>query len=452
MVFMKIHFIGIGGIGVSALANYYLKKGEEVSGSDLYESEITKPLSKIGAKIFTGKHKEKNLSRDTDLVIYSLAVRKDNPELKKARKYKIKTKSYPEALGDLTKEHFTIAVCGMHGKSTTVALVSLILTRAGFDPTVIIGTKLKEFGDSNFKMGKSKYLVIEADEYKGAFLNYWPKLIVLITVEREHLDYYKDLGQIFKTFKDFIHHLPEDGTLIANQDDKNIKKIIRKLKTQKVKFKIVPYSLSQKKARRVKKGLKIPGDFNVSNALASLAVAKVLKIPDKISFDVLLKYHGAWRRFEIFRAILNEVPYTLISDYGHHPTQVKVTINAAREKFPRRRIILIYQPHQVKRTKILFKDFVKSFDNVDFLVLDEIYGVAGRERRGKREVSSEKLAEAIQGRWQKIGLKRRIKFIESQKDIPRFLRKTIKRNDVVMVMGAGDIYNLVLKLRRISNS
>jgi len=449
---MKVHFIGIGGIGISALAQYYLKRGALVSGSDLCESEITKALSKKGAKIFIGKNQGKNLAKDIDLVIYSLAVKKDNPEIKETKKYKIRIKSYPEALGNLTKKHFTIAVCGMHGKSTTVALLSLVLIKAGFDPTVIIGTKLKEFKDSNCKIGKSEYLVIEADEYKAAFLNYWPRIIVLTSIEREHLDYYRDLRHIFRTFRTFINHLPAGGTLVADKDDKNIKKMIERIKKQKkIKFKIIPYSLSQKESSKVKNILKIPGSFNVSNALGVLDVTRVLKIPDQITFKSYSEYKGAWRRFEIFHESLNAKPYTLVSDYGHHPTQIKVTIKAAKGKFPQKRIILVYQPHQIKRTKILFKEFVKAFDNVDLLFLNEIYGVAGREEEDQRKISSEDLALSIQRRWQKLGYKKIVSFLKDQNDILKELKRIIKKNDIIIIMGAGDIYNLVLKLRKISD-
>ncbi len=228
LIFMKIHFIGIGGIGVSALARYYLTQGHKISGSDLVASEITDALKNLGVKIFTGPHRDENLPKNTDLVIYSPAVQKNNPELK-AVNYRGSTsiiESYPEALGELTKKHFTIAISGTHGKSTTTAMIGLLLTKAGFDPTVIVGTKIKEFKDSNCRVGKSQYLVIEADEHMASFLNYWPKILVLTNIEADHLDYYKNLNNILKTFKKYVGHLPEDGVLIVNGDDKNIKKII----------------------------------------------------------------------------------------------------------------------------------------------------------------------------------------------------------------------------------
>ena len=228
---LRVHFIGIGGIGVSALAQYYLAKGHKVSGSDLVSSEIIGVLRKKGAKIFINSKlksqkskiqaKIQNFIKKSNLVIYSPAVPKNHPELIKAKQLKIKSLSYPQALGELTKTHFTIAVSGTHGKSTTTAMVGLLLVKAGLDPTVIVGTKIKEFGNSNCRVGKSQYLVIEADEHFASFLNYWPRIIVLTTIEKDHLDYYKNLNNILRTFKRYIAHLPKNGWLVVNKDDKN---------------------------------------------------------------------------------------------------------------------------------------------------------------------------------------------------------------------------------------
>lgn len=429
---MNIYFIGIGGIGVSALAKYYLEKGHQVTGSDLVSSEITDALKKLGAKIFIGSHKfpKWNLENRPDLVIYSPAVPKDNPELVTAKKLKIKCLSYPEALGELTKNHFTIAVSGTHGKSTTCAMIGLLLTEAKFDPTVIVGTKLKEFGDSNCKVGKSKYLVIEADEHFASFLNYWPKIIVITNIEADHLDYYKNLKNLKRTFKEFINHLPKEGLLIT---EKSVDK------------KIFP---------KLKKILKVPGAHNIYNASLALAVARVLKIPDKISFKALSKYGGAWRRFEEKPGFLKRtigriknrkkqklIKFKAISDYGHHPTEIKVTLKAAREKFPQKEIWCVYQPHQYQRTYYLFKDFVKTFKEapVDKLILVDIYEVAGRENpRIKKEVSSEKLVRTIN---QKNTI-----YIPTLKKVANYLRKNLRGKEVVIIMGAGDIYNLFLQL------
>lgn len=433
----KIHFIGIGGIGVSALAKFYLKTGWEVSGSDLIASEITEELKNLGAKIFIGKHKAKNLSKDVNLVIYSPAISSNNPELKKARKlqttgYKLQTLSYPQALGQLTKKYFTIAVSGTHGKSTTCAMISLILSRADLDPTAIIGTKLKEFGNGNFRMGKSKYLVIEADEWQASFLNYFPKIIALTNIEKEHLDYYKNLNHILSTYGKFIRRLPKKGVLIANKDDQNVYQIAKENKKP-----TIFYSLKQKEVKKIKKILKIPGVHNIYNALSALTVARVLKIPDKISFQALAEYRGAWRRFELSTKYLNTEPYTLINDYAHHPTEIKATLTAAREKFGKHKIWAIFQPHQYQRTYYFFNEFTKAFDLADEIILTNIYDVAGREtKKISKKVSAKKLAERIKRR----GLSCR--FIGNFKKIPQFLKKRVKSGDILLIMGAGNIYKL----------
>lgn len=440
---MKIHFIGIGGIGVSALARYYLAKGYEISGSDLASSEITKALEKLGAKISIGKHKAKNLPSDVNLVIYSPAIEKNNPELKMAyeiqnTKYGLRILSYPQALGELTKEKFTIAVCGSHGKSTVAAMIGLILIKAGFNSTVILGTKLKEFGESNCRVGKGKYLVIEADEYKESFLNYWPKIIVLLNIEYDHPDYFKNLKHYIEAYKKFVSHLSENDFLVANRDDKDVY-----TQFSRVTKNIIWYSLKDKESQKLRKILKIPGEFNVSNALAALKVARFLKIPDKISFKALSEYKGSWRRFEekIIKIPNTKHKIRLINDYGHHPTQVRETLKAAREKFPKKKIILIYQPHQYQRTFYLWKDFVKVFKEIpaDQTIITDIYTVAGRESKKIMEkVNSKKLVKAID-RENTIYL--------PKNKIINFLKKNLKGGEVVILMGAGDIYNLNLELK-----
>jgi len=422
---MKVHFIGIGGIGVSALAKYYLIQGHQVSGSDLVSSEITDTFKKLGAKIIIGKHKSKNLSTDTDLVIYSPAVQKSNPELLKAKSYKLNAKSYPEALGELTKKYFTIAICGSHGKSTVAAMIGILLTKAKLDPTVIVGTKLKEFGDSNCRVGKSQYLVIEADEHMASFLNYWPKIIVLTNIEADHLDYYKNIGNIKKAFNEFISHLPKDGILITHK------------------------SVDKKALPKLKRILKVPGAHNSYNASLALAVGRVLKIPDQVSFKALSEYKGAWRRFEEHDLRFKNVKLKIISDYGHHPTQIRVTLEAAREKFPQNRIWCVYQPHQYQRTYYLFKDFVKVFKKaatqkwVDKLIITDIYDVAGRENKKiKKKVNSQKLIKAIN--------KSNVIYLPKEKII-NYLKNNLEGEEVVIIMGAGDIYNLTLALINFGN-
>ena len=439
---MKVYFIGIGGIGVSALAQYYLSKGNNiVSGADLVSSEITEFLKSQGIKIIIGPHSENNLSNDTDLVIYSPAVKNNNPEYKKAKELNIKLQSYPEALGDLTKQYFTIAVSGTHGKSTTTAMLALVLIKSGLDPTVIVGTKLKEFEDSNFRAGKSKILLIEADEHFASFLNYWPKIIVLTNIEKEHLDYYRNLNNIKKTYKEYLNHLGEDGILVANKEDKNINKIIKRIKQEKV-F----YSIKQKESKKVKKTLKVPGNHNIYNALAVLAVAKILGIPDKMSFDALSKYRGVWRRFDLKQGKSGNKKIIVISDYGHHPTEVLATLKAVREKYPKKKIWCVFQPHQYQRTYYLFKDFVEVFSRmagvrskarIDDILITDIYDVAGREtKKINAEVSSERLVQKIN--------KNNVKYILLC-DIEKYIEGHIKSGEVLVIMGAGDIYKIADK-------
>jgi len=450
---MKIHIIGIGGTGVSGLAQYYLSKGNQVSGSDLVSSEITEFLKNKGIEVIIG-NSENNIDKDFDLVVYSPAVKFDNQELQKAKELKIKTQTYPEALGELTKEYFTIAVSGAHGKSTTTSMIGLLMTKAGLDPTVIVGTKLKEFGESNFRLGNSKFLVIEACEYDASFLNYFPKIIVITNVDKEHLDYFKTFANVKKAFKDFIARLAVasgegrcdgSGYLVFNKDDKNTRVILPK----NPKLKAIGYSIKQKDSKKLKSILKIPGMHNVSNALAVLSVARILAIPDKISFKSLSEFRGTWRRFEIKQGVVNNPPshkatarqrkITVISDYGHHPNEILATLKAAREKYLNKNIWCIFQPHQHQRTYYLFNDFVKVFRQVkiDKIVITDIYDVAGREtKKINQEVSSEKLVKKIN--------RKNVNYILLC-DIEKFIKENIKSGDVLIIMGAGDIYKLVDK-------
>jgi UDP-N-acetylmuramate--alanine ligase len=309
-------------------------------------------------------------------------------------------------------------------------MIGLILTKAKFDPTIILGTKLREFGDSNCRVGKSKYLVIEADEYKESFLNYWPKTIVLLNIEYDHPDYFKDLHHYIFAYKKFVSHLPRDGILVANKDDKNTFLTFKKRK------KVIWYSLREKESKKLRKVLKIPGEFNVSNALAALKVARILKIPDKISFKTLSQYRGSWRRFDEKRAKIDNLKFTIINDYGHHPTQVKVTLEAAREKYKDKTIWCIYQPHQYQRTYYLFNDFVKVFKehSVDKVIITDIYTVSGRESKEiMRRVNAQKLVGAIN--------KENVIYLPKEKII-NYLKKNLAGGEVVIIMGAGDIYHL----------
>src|SRR3989344_438212 len=467
---MRIHCIGIGGIGVSALAQYYLEKDHQVSGSDLVSSELTDFLSRLpgnrgsstalpsgqkkGIEIFIG-NKAEHIKSDLDLVIYSPAVKPDNPEYQEAIRLGVALKSYPEALGELTRQYTTIAVSGSHGKSTTTAMTALVLVAAGLDPTIIVGTKLKEFGNSNFRAGKRKDLVIEACEYDSSFEQYFPKITVVTNVDKEHLDYFKTFTNVIKEFKKFILKLPTDGFLVANKDDPGLKKIINDQFLSINKFTIKQFSIKQPEAKKIAKILKVPGQHNVSNALAALQVARILGVKDFVTFKSLSEFTGTWRRFEVKIAELRgnsrkkTRKITIISDYGHHPNEVSVTLKAAREKYPKKKIWLIFQPHQYQRTYYLFKDFVKVFKEaasakasagrrrIDQIIIADIYDVAGREEKNiNQKVSSEILVK-------KIGRKN-VQYMPMA-EAERLVKENIKSGEVLIIIGAGDIYKLVDK-------
>ncbi|MFA6375823.1 MAG: UDP-N-acetylmuramate--L-alanine ligase [Candidatus Paceibacterota bacterium] len=435
-IHLKVHFIGIGGIGVSALARYYLAKGWKVTGSDLAKSEITEALEKSGAQIYPGEKALDGLS--PDFVVYSPAVKSTNAELKEARRLGIKSMRYPEALGELTKKYKTIAVAGAHGKSTTTAMIGLMMVAAKLDPTVIVGTKVKEFGDSNFRLGKSEYLVIEACEYDRSFLNYWPQIIVLTNIEMDHMECYGSESELVHVFEQFADHLPKSGALIACADDANVGKIALRSENKKIETK--KYSVLQPEADRLRQIMKIPGEHNIANGLAALAVGRRLNIPDEQIYSSLAEYKGTWRRFDQENGIVAGKKIIVVSDYGHHPTQIKLTMAAARQKWPDKKIICVFQPHQAYRTHILFDGFVDVFKKspVDKIFVTDIYKVAGRESDEiVKKVSSQKLVGAVN-----------LKEVEyvPQGQISERLDLETKGGEIVLVMGAGNIYNLSKEL------
>ncbi|MEK9183471.1 MAG: Mur ligase domain-containing protein [Patescibacteria group bacterium] len=421
-----VHFIGIGGIGVSALARYYLAKNWQVFGSDLANSEITDALQSEGVKIFIGQ-RTGNVNSNLDLVIFTLAVKEDNPELHEARKLNIPTISYAEALGELTKQYVTIAVSGSHGKSTTTALLSLMLIKAGLDPTVIVGTRLKEFKGSNFRLGKSRYLVIEADEWNRSFWHYHPAIAVITNVDKEHLDTYKDLSGVISGFNHYLKNIPTGAAAIINAQDKNSVQSAKGCKCQLILF--------NKKSVQLKWPLKIYGHFNQLNAEAAWQAVKLLGVKKNTAAEAISKFQGSWRRMEQLSApsLLTKgekISGTFFSDYAHHPNEIKATISALKEKYPKKKLLVIFQPHQIERLNNLFNDFVLAFDETDELGILPVYEVAGRERDNSISKTAEDLYKAL--------LKRR-------NDKPTFYLKNFTEvfklihGQAVVFMGAGDI-------------
>jgi len=424
----KIFFVGIGGIGVSALAKLFSAESWKISGSDKHSSEITDELRKRGIKVYIG-HKEGNLDSDTDLAIYSAAVGPEVLERKKAAELGIKQLSYPKALGLISKDKYTIAVSGTHGKSTTTAMLGLILTEAGLNPTVIVGSKIKHLGwDENIRVGQSKYFVVEGCEWRAHMLELSHKIIVLTNIEKDHLDYYKTFKNLKQAFKKYVRKLPKNGLLVINADDKVCLEIAKS-----AKCKVITYGIKNRPFPQFT--LQIPGHFNVYNALAASTCALELGVKPEIIKKVLTNFKGIWRRFQK----MGEYKGALIfSDYAHHPTAVKETLKAAKETYPDRRLVVVYQPHHFDRTKRLFSSFVRAFDEADFVILNEIYDVPGREIA--RKISSRNLVRELK--------KRKIKavFTKTLWETKKTLLKNIKKDDIVLIMGAGDIYQLSTSL------
>lgn len=450
---LSAHFIGIGGIGISALARWFLAQNWAVRGSDISNSVNIASLKKEGAIVKIG-HKRANLPQTrVSMVIYSPAIRPNNPEILEARRRGLKPLSYPEALGCLTKIYKTVAVAGSHGKSTTVALAALTFIKAKLDPNVVIGTNLKEFGNKNFRYGHSKWLVIEADEWKASFLNYAPDITIVTNIDKEHLDFYKNLPAVKKTFLQFIDKTKTGGTLILNKDDRNLfslKSPISKI-SKKRSLKIIWYS---SKNPELKKALQIPGVHNIANANAVLALAKLIKIKKWTALKALGSYRGAWRRME-FRGFMfhdSRFKIPVYDDYAHHPTEIKASLQAFREKFPKKKIICVYQPHQAKRLKALFREFVDAFSLADILILLPVYEVAGRDKISI-SFTSQKLVLAIL----KKHPQKKVYYLPSPSRIKKFLTKTLNdssskfHDSCIVMMGAGDIVNYTPLLLKSSN-
>ncbi len=430
---MNIHLVGIGGIGVSSLARHYLAEGHIVSGSDI---SCCRKLEGEGIKIYD-KHSAKNISPKTDLLVYSLAVEKDNPEIREAKRLKIRCQSYSQALGELTKDYFTIAVSGTHGKSTTTAMISLAMIEGGLDPTVIIGTKLKEFGDKNYLKGSSKYLLIEADEYRAALLNYFPKIALITNIEEDHLDYYKDINDILDTFEKYLIYNLKNGKIILNSDDKNSKILEKRLRKEDKKIR--RYSLKDSYVEKI--DLSVFGKHNLYNAVGAYCVGRELGIKEDKLLSSLLKFKGTWRRFDEKKVKLkNGKTINIINDYAHHPTEIKATVSAVREKYPKKKIIVVFQPHQYERTYRMFNDFIEvlSFADASMTIVTDIYSVEGRESKKIIEkVSGKKLAENVKGAVYGGGIKK----------TKGILSSVLQGNEILVIMGAGDIYELEGKIK-----
>ncbi len=460
----KVHLIGIGGIGMSAVAKLMLKIGAKVSGSDSANSEIIKEIRGRGATVYIG-HDVKNITTDIDLVVFSLAATENNSERKRAKELGIAQISYPQFLGVLSQKMKTVAVSGTNGKSTTTAMAGLILQESGVDPTVIVGSKVKNFEDGNLRVGnfKNSPFVVEACEYKEAMLNLTPEIIVLTNIEADHLDYYKDLEHIKRTFTEYVKL---GKKIIVNADDEISLEILKKAKilgenilsygvenssadvmarNLKIKNNLQVFDLTYQKENLGEIQLQIPGDFNIHNALAAISIAIMLKIHFKNIQESIKKFKGICRRFEVIERDEQKI---VISDYAHHPTAIRGTIKAAKEFYPDHRIVAVFQPHSWNRTKNLFDKFANSFNEADLVILSEVFYVEGREDIDDK-VSSKDLMFAVNKNTCFSGIScKKTFYAENLKRCYEIIKDNLQNNDVVLLMGAGDIFKMESLLER----
>lgn len=415
----KVHFIGIGGIGISAIARMMLGEGKVVSGSDQSASEVTHELEKLGVAIFIGQRAE-NIPKDADLIVYTIAVKDDNPELAEARRLGVPVLSYPEMLGLVTKEKYTIAVAGTHGKTTTTAMIAKIFLDAGLDPTVVVGSLLKDV-QSNFIAGKSQYFIAEACEYRRSFLNLNPKVAVITNIDTDHLDYYKNLADIQSAFIELVGKLPSDGLLVCDTKHPNLAPVLSAARCE-----VVDYTQMTREFT-----LKVPGAHNVANAQAALAVAAHAGVDFLLAKEALERFAGTWRRFEYKGTTPNGA--LVYDDYGHHPTEIAATIAGAREAFPDKKLTVVFQPHLYSRTKLLLADFARVLSVADRVIITDIY--AAREAADPA-ISGQLLAERVAGHNPNTIHQADFAAIVDQ------LKRAAGPDDVIITMGAGNIFTI----------
>jgi len=473
----KIHFIGIGGIGISSIARMMLLEGKKVSGSDRDKTKVTDELEKAGATIFIS-HDKKNIPIDCDLVIFTVAIPSDNSELAEAKKKGINMLTYPQTLNIISKEKYTIAVSGTHGKTTVTAMIAKVMIDAGLDPTIIVGSLLKQLDSaqsesfssfngvpnhseniltgqeksfvSNFIAGKSKYLVVEADEYKKSFHNLEPSILVINNIDADHLDFYKDVADIQDSFLHLAKKIPKDGFLICNTKLSNLQPIIKN-----VKCRIVDYGELDLKAK-----LLVPGEHNRQNAKTALALAQALNINLAKAETSVSQFSGTWRRFEYKGKTKSGA--MVYDDYAHNPQKVRAALQGAREMFPDKNIIVVFQPHLFSRTKLLLNEFTTAFNDADEIILAPIF--PAREPFDpsiSSEILGEKISQQKKAQTQVLGspplLRNKcrpdhspdqfsagfqVRVSSNFLDIETYLKSSLGPNDVLITMGAGEQYKI----------
>jgi len=440
----RIHFVGIGGIGMSGIAEVLLNLGYEVSGSDLAASDTTSRLDDLGAAIHVG-HAASHIG-NADVVVTSTAVRPENPEVIAAHQRNIPVIPRAEMLAELLKMKFSIAVSGSHGKTTTTSMVATVLAQGGLDPTMVIGGKLASIG-GNARLGDGETIVAEADESDGSFLKLSPCLAVITNIDREHLDHYKDIEEIREAFLQFANIVPFYGATILCADDQNVQQILPLIKRRMITYGLSPatdyraaeisfsggatvYSLYERDVLLGTIKLHAPGTFNVYNSLAAVAVAREMDIPFPVIKEALREFAGVHRRLEVRG---QEKGITVVDDYGHHPTEIRATLSAARQMWSKR-IIVVFQPHRYTRTKALFEEFLTAFTEADVLIVTDIYAASEEPIPG---VTAETLCEGIR----QSGLKE-VVHISDFDQIVELLLEIARPSDVILTQGAGSVWKI----------
>ena len=441
-----IHFVGIGGIGMSGIAELLINLGYKVSGSDLKDSPMTRRLADLSELIFKG-HKEEHVE-GADVVVYSSAVASENPEIQEAKKRSIPVIPRAEMLAELMRLKYGVAIAGAHGKTTTTSMVASILTCGHLDPTVVIGGRLDIWGGSNAKLGQGDFLVAEADESDGSFLALSPAIAVVTNIDHEHMDYYGDMETIRETFISFINSIPFYGTAILCIDNEEIQGIIPRLKKRYLTYGMTSQAdLKGRDLEKEKRGVSfealyhnnslgrivvgIPGEHNMLNALAATAVGLELDLDIGVIKEGLKNLGGLARRFQLKgqkRDIL------VLDDYGHHPTEIAATLKTAKESWPERRLIVVFQPHRYTRTEALFDRFVISFNQADVLIVTPIFS------------AGETAIDGVTAEWLSRGIKKHghkgVILSPTQEDALSTLLSILRSGDLVITLGAGDIHRL----------
>lgn len=443
---IHVHFMGIGGISMSSLAELLLSKGFTISGSDGRASELTDLLEQKGAIVRIGQ-RAANITDDIDLVVYTAAIHPDNPEFVAAKEHQLPMMTRAELLGQIMKFYqLPIAVSGTHGKTTTTSMLSEILLQADTDPTLSIGGILKSIG-GNYRIGGDKYFVFEACEYTNSFLSFFPKISIILNIDADHLDFFKDLDDIRASFRKFAQILPADGTLIISSDIPDLQEITKDLPCRIITFGKDPssdytaedityddYAHASFTCRRpdgstMQVTLHVPGEHNIYNALSAIAAADLLEIPQEETVRALAHFGGTDRRFE-YKGTIGKV--TVIDDYAHHPTEISATLHAA-QNYPHQQIWCVFQPHTYSRTKALMTDFAKALSLADHVVLADIYAARETDTLG---ISSRTLQEEI------VKLGGDCHYLPTFDEIENFLLENCTPGDLLITMGAGDVYKI----------